>query len=109
MKVIISQLRKSSAESSLPLFKHESMLSEDYTEMAMVTAEPGYDLVAVYFVPSDVLQQGHEDYIRLMRRIRECEEAGCWPGAVDGEAELSLPTYAYSEASDDLSDLELVS
>jgi exodeoxyribonuclease VIII len=73
-----------------------------------VENKPPYDS-AVYFVPSDVLQQGHEDYIRLMRRIRECEETGCWPGAVDGEAELSLPTYAYSEASDDLSDLELVS
>ena len=52
MKVIISQLRKSSADPKLPEFTYETMLSEDYTEMAMVTASPGYDIAAVYFVPS---------------------------------------------------------
>jgi hypothetical protein len=72
-----------------------------------VENKPPYDS-AVYFVPSDVLQQGHEDYLRLMEKIHECEEAGCWPGAVEGEAELSLPSYAYGQTSDDLSDLELV-
>lgn len=52
MKVIISQLRKSSADPSLPQFKHASWLSEDYADMAMVTADPGYEIAAVYFVPS---------------------------------------------------------
>jgi hypothetical protein len=72
-----------------------------------VENKPPYDC-AIYNVPSDVLQQGHEDGQRLMRRIHECEESGIWPGAVEGEATLSLPTYAYPETSDDLADLELV-
>lgn len=72
-----------------------------------VENKPPYDC-AIYSVPSDVLQQGAEDYARLMRRIRECEESGIWPGAVEGEASLSLPTYAFTETSDDLADLELV-
>lgn len=72
-----------------------------------VENKPPYDC-AIYNVPSDVLQQGQEDYIRLMRRIRECEESGIWPGAVEDEADLSLPTYAFTETSDDLSDLELI-
>lgn len=72
-----------------------------------VENKPPYDC-AIYSVPSDILQEGHEEYIRLMRRIRECEESGIWPGAVEGEAQLSLPSYAFSETADDLADLELV-
>ena len=71
-----------------------------------VENKPPYDC-AIYAVPSDVLQQGAEDYQRLMRRILECEESGIWPGAVEGESALSLPTYAFSEV-DDLSGLELI-
>lgn len=52
MKVIISQLRKSSANPGLPEFKHEVTLSEDYTEPIMITAEPGYEIAAVYLVSS---------------------------------------------------------
>jgi hypothetical protein len=72
-----------------------------------VENKPPYD-AAIYNVPSDVLQQGHEDYVRLMHRIHECEESGNWPGAVEEEINLSLPSYAYPETSDDLADLELV-
>lgn len=72
-----------------------------------VESKPPYDC-AVYGVPPDVLQQGHEDYLRLMDRIRECEESGIWPGAVEGEVDLTLPTYAFTETSDDLASLELV-
>jgi exodeoxyribonuclease VIII len=71
-----------------------------------VENKPPYDC-AVYSVPSDVLQQGHEDGQRLIKRIRECEESGIWPGAVEDELALSLPSYAY-ETNDDLADLELV-
>ena len=66
------------------------------------------DETAVYNVPPEVLQQGQDDYARLMMRILECEESGVWPGANELELDLSLPTYAYAETSDDLSDLELI-
>lgn len=72
-----------------------------------VESKPPYDC-AIYKVSNDVLLQGHEDYQRLMTRIRECEESGVWPGAVEDEADLTLPTYAFTETSDDLADLELV-
>ena len=71
-----------------------------------VESKPPYE-TAVYNVPSDVLQQGAEDKLRLMRKILECEAEDKWPGANEEEANLSLPSYAYTE-SDDLADLELV-
>lgn len=76
-------------------------------KIVAVENKPPYDC-AIYNVPPDVLTQGHEDYLRLMGRIHSCEELGSWPGAVEGEPDLSLPSYAYNETSDDLADLELV-
>jgi hypothetical protein len=63
---------------------------------------------AVYNVPPEVLQQGQDDYAQLMQQIIDCEALGVWPGANEAESDLSLPTYAYTEVSDDLADLELV-
>lgn len=76
-------------------------------KLIAVESKPPYE-TAVYNVPSDVLQQGHEDYARLMHKILDCEESGIWPGANEEETNLSLPSYAYAETSDDLADLELV-
>ena len=72
-----------------------------------VESKPPYE-TAVYNVPSDVLQQGQDDYAQLMRKILDCEALGEWPGANEVEADLTLPSYAYTEVSDDLSDLELI-
>jgi hypothetical protein len=84
-------------------------LTGEITRVKIIAVEnkPPYDC-AIYNVPPEILTQGQDDYVRLMRRIHECEESGNWPGAVEDEMDLSLPSYAFPETSDDLADLELV-
>lgn len=72
-----------------------------------VENKPPFETV-VYLVPDDVLQQGKEDCSRLLARLAECERTNTWPPEIEGEAFLSLPTYAYQPEGDDLTDLELV-
>lgn len=68
---------------------------------------PPYDVV-VYRVPDEVLQTGQDDYARLVKKLQECDRLNEWPGAYEQEQFLSLPTWAYGEEVDDLSDLQLV-
>lgn len=62
--------------------------------------------VAVYHIPSDVLEYGREEYRNLMKLLAECERTDRWPGPVVGEQTLTLPSWVYGSA-DDLSDLGL--
>lgn len=66
-----------------------------------------YDVV-VYSVPDDVMQKGQDDYALLVKRLLECELLNEWPGEYEQEQQLSLPTWAYGEEVDDLSDLQLI-
>lgn len=72
----------------------------------VVEAEPPH-AVGVYRVPDDILQQGFDDYMRLLELLAECERDGHWPGPVVGEQELTLPSWVYGETEDDLTDLGL--
>lgn len=63
--------------------------------------------VAVYLIEGDVLEQGRDDYAQLLDRLTECEASGEWPGPVEGEQVLSLPSWAYPGGDDDLADLGL--
>jgi hypothetical protein len=63
--------------------------------------------VVVYVIPSDVIEQGREEYRDLLGRLKECEAANAWPGPATEEQILTLPTWAY-DSQDDLSDLGLV-
>jgi hypothetical protein len=66
-----------------------------------------YD-VAVFSVPDEVLEHGHNEYTRLEQLLARCEESGNWPGRADDELELELPEWVTSNEDDDLSDLDLV-
>ena len=63
---------------------------------------------AVYNVPDEVLQQGHDEYLRYEEQIAACRESGFWPGRSTCEMELTLPSWATDNDETDLSDLELV-
>lgn len=63
--------------------------------------------VAVYTVPQDVIDQGRDEYQQLMLRLAECESTGHFPGPQEFEEEVSLPTWVYGDATDDISDLGL--
>lgn len=71
----------------------------------VVESAPPHD-VAVYVIPSEIIEQGRDEYRKLMLRLRECESKNEWPGATDGEQLLSLPSWVY-HAEDDISDLGL--
>lgn len=65
--------------------------------------------VAVYRITGDIIAQGREEYEQLLQVLDDCEATGVWPGPTGGiEQDLSLPTWAYTQApTDDLSELEL--
>lgn len=60
---------------------------------------------AVFRVPDDVLEQGRDDYRRLIATLDECATTNHWPPMSEAEQELTLPSYAYGTADDDLSDV----
>jgi len=62
--------------------------------------------VFVYLIPDDIIDQGRDEYERLLERLKQCQDSGHWPGPQETEEVLTLPSWAY-EANDDLSDLGL--
>lgn len=73
----------------------------------VVESAPPHDVV-VYEIPDDVIEQGRADYQALLRELLEREQTKEWPGVGGGvEQVLTLPTWAYPQASDDISDLGL--
>lgn len=72
----------------------------------VVESEPPH-AVAVYFIPSDIIDQGRDEYQALMLRLAECESTGHFPGPQEIEEPLTLPSWVYGEEHDDLSELGL--
>lgn len=73
-------------------------------EIVVESGEP-HD-VAVYVIGDEVLEAGRIEYRRLLDRLAECELSEKWPGAVEGQEALSLPSWVY-EAESDLAELGL--
>ncbi len=62
--------------------------------------------VVVYRIPTDIIDQGRDEYEALLRQLEECERTNTWPGPAQEEQILTLPSWVY-QAEDDLSDLGL--
>jgi hypothetical protein len=62
--------------------------------------------VAVYRIPTDIIEQGREEYWECAKALAECEAADSWPGPVPTEEELTLPSWAYKQ-DEDIGDLGL--
>jgi hypothetical protein len=63
--------------------------------------------VIVYNITEDVLIEGRDRYLELLKILGECEAAGKWPGpGRDEEHNVSLPTWYYGQ-QDDINDLGL--
>ena len=80
---------------------HEPRMVEIVVESAAPHA------VAVYSIPSDIIDQGREEYERLLALLAECEATDTWPGPVPTEEPLTLPSWAYPALDDDISELGL--
>lgn len=63
--------------------------------------------VAVYVIPSDIIDEGRDRYQSLMLRLAECESTGHFQGPQEVEEPLSLPSWYYGEQADDLAELGL--
>ena len=63
--------------------------------------------VATYIIPGDIIDQGRDEYQRLLEVLTDCEDKNLWPGPVPLEEVLTLPSWVYGAAADDLSDLGL--
>lgn len=64
--------------------------------------------VATYIIDKDIILQGRDNYRELLKLLTECETTGNWPGPVQGEQILTLPSWYYPSSEDDLADLGLV-
>jgi len=62
--------------------------------------------VTVYIIPAEIIEQGRDEYRKLLVTLDECEKTGVWPGTSDSEQILSLPSWVY-HAEDDISELGL--
>lgn len=71
----------------------------------VVESEPPH-AVAVYFIPDDIIDQGRDEYQKLLLRLAECESTGHFPGPQEAEEALTLPSWVY-ESTNDISELGL--
>lgn len=61
---------------------------------------------AVYRIPNDALRMGQQLISKWAVKLAECEKANTWPAAVEGEQELSLPSWAIPSGDFSFDDLE---
>jgi hypothetical protein len=72
----------------------------------VVESAPPHE-VMVYNVTEDILLEGRDRYLELLKILGECEISGKWPGpGGDIEHDLTLPTWYYGQ-QDDLNELGL--
>jgi hypothetical protein len=72
----------------------------------VVESEPPHAVV-VYRIEDDILVQGRENYVELLKLLAQCEASGRWPGPAESEQVLTLPSWYY-QSHDDISELGLI-
>jgi hypothetical protein len=77
-------------------------------QMVEIVVEPSPPhAVVVYSIPDDVIDQGRDEFEALVRQLDECEARNVWPGPAETEQILTLPSWVYGPADDDISELGL--
>jgi len=71
----------------------------DKVVIVLVETSAPYDS-AVLVVENDTLQAGRSDYLKLLRRVAECREAGEWPGRYPTEGVLDMPSWWWEDSAD---------
>lgn len=74
-------------------------------EIVVESAPP--HAVAVYRILDEIIDFGRDEYEVLLDQLAECERAGKWAGPYTEEQVLTLPSWVYGPAADDLASLEL--
>lgn len=73
----------------------------------VVESEPPHAVV-VYLITEDILAQGADNVADLLRVLERCEREHCWPGPAECEQVLTLPSWFYGDAGEDVADLGLI-
>jgi hypothetical protein len=85
----------------------KAIVSEEPELIEIVAEVDPPHAVAVYRIPPEIILQGREEYHECVKILAECEQSDEWPGPVVGVEDLSLPSWAYRQEGDDLTDLGL--
>jgi hypothetical protein len=82
-------------------------LRSDLPQCVVIAAEnkPPHE-TAVYTVPSDVLRVGQQQIQKWIAMLAECERTDKWPSSVEGEQELTLPSWATPSGDFEFDDLQ---
>lgn len=73
----------------------------------VVESGPPYSVV-VYDIPPEVIDQGREEYSRLLDLLADCEGRNLWPGPSMGmELVYSRPAWTQTQTDDDLTAIGL--
>lgn len=72
----------------------------------VVESSPPY-ACAIYRIEDDIIEEGRERYWEMAKLLAECEATDTWPGPEPVEIELTMPSWYYGTAEDDLSGLDL--
>lgn len=87
---------------------YEAITGKDARMIEVVVESAAPYPVATYVIDKDILLQGRDNYLELLKVLAECEESDKWPGPVVGEQILTLPSWYYgSDATEDILDLDL--
>lgn len=78
-------------------------------KMVTIAVEPkAPHEVAVYQISIDILRLGQQKIGEWTQKLERCERSGKWPGAIEGEQELTLPSWAYPQGDFNFDDLEVM-
>lgn len=72
----------------------------------VVESSPPY-ACAVYRIEDDLILEGRDRYWEMVKTLSECERTDTWPGPMPNEETLTMPSWYYGTAEDDLSDIGL--
>ena len=84
---------------------YESITGSEPVMIEIVVESAPPHAVVTYIIPEDAILQGRDEYERLLEVLARCESTGEWPGPAECEQVLSLPSWYYGDAVDDLTSI----
>ena len=85
------------------LYEAITGVEPEMVEIVVESAPP--HAVVVYVINEDIILQGRDEYEKLLEVLERCERTGEWPGPAECEQVLTLPSWYYGEAVDDLTSI----
>lgn len=84
---------------------YESITGEEPEMIEIVVESAPPHAVATYIINEDIILQGRDEYEKLLEVLARCEATGEWPGPTECEQVLTLPSWYYGSAIDDLTSI----